>query len=229
LQQNNRASGGEGNGISAAQLHRLIDSNAFGVIASTSSGAIRESNDAFLEMIGYTRRQLQAGEIDWRSLTPSEWRSSDDNAVSEMESTGIVSPYKKEYIHRDGHRVPILLSGARMAGTRDEKICCIVDLSTILVPENECAAAARQPAAGWINPQAALRSARERFGLTNREFEVLNALVNGKTNVQIAADLLIAPATASEHVLHVLRKVGVQNRTQLFAKIFLQDDSQHSG
>jgi DNA-binding NarL/FixJ family response regulator len=50
--------------------------------------------------------------------------------------------------------------------------------------------------------------------LTTREREVLQLLVAGKSNKQIAADLVISERTARTHVSSVLKKVGVSSRTQ---------------
>ncbi|MCA9197438.1 MAG: response regulator transcription factor [Pirellulaceae bacterium] len=50
--------------------------------------------------------------------------------------------------------------------------------------------------------------------LTQRESEVLRQLANGLTNKEIALALEISYETVKEHVQHILRKVGVSDRTQ---------------
>jgi DNA-binding NarL/FixJ family response regulator len=50
--------------------------------------------------------------------------------------------------------------------------------------------------------------------LTQRESEVLRQLAQGKTNKEIALSLGISYETVKEHVQHILRKVGVSDRTQ---------------
>jgi DNA-binding NarL/FixJ family response regulator len=50
--------------------------------------------------------------------------------------------------------------------------------------------------------------------LTRREMEVLTHLVEGHTNKRIADDLHISYETVKEHVQHVLKKIGVTDRTQ---------------
>jgi DNA-binding NarL/FixJ family response regulator len=50
--------------------------------------------------------------------------------------------------------------------------------------------------------------------LTLREGEVLQRLANGLTNKEIALSLGISYETVKEHVQHILRKVGVSDRTQ---------------
>jgi DNA-binding NarL/FixJ family response regulator len=50
--------------------------------------------------------------------------------------------------------------------------------------------------------------------LTKRESEVLKQLAKGFTNKQIADELDISYETVKEHVQHILRKIGVTDRTQ---------------
>ena len=50
--------------------------------------------------------------------------------------------------------------------------------------------------------------------LTQRESEVLRQLAYGLTNKEIALALHISYETVKEHVQHILRKIGVSDRTQ---------------
>lgn len=71
---------------------------------------------------------MEAGELDWRNLTPDEWLWLDDLAIAQLESVGYFESYEKEYLRKDGTRIPILLGGARVIGT-DEQVCYIIDLT----------------------------------------------------------------------------------------------------
>jgi DNA-binding NarL/FixJ family response regulator len=50
--------------------------------------------------------------------------------------------------------------------------------------------------------------------LTVRELEVLPLLVEGKSNVEIAAALFISPRTVKNHIASILGKLGAENRIQ---------------
>lgn len=59
-----------------------------------------------------------------------------------------------------------------------------------------------------------LTAAATEVQLTRRESEVIVKMVEGLTNKQIADSLEISYETVKEHVQHVLRKLGVTDRTQ---------------
>jgi DNA-binding NarL/FixJ family response regulator len=55
------------------------------------------------------------------------------------------------------------------------------------------------------------------FGLTDRQLDVLNLLVQGKPNKVICRELSIAEGTAKSHISAILRALKVKNRTQVSA------------
>jgi len=56
-----------------------------------------------------------------------------------------------------------------------------------------------------------------RFGLTEREREIVVLLAGGRSNPQIAEALFISPKTASVHVSNILGKLGAASRTEAAA------------
>ena len=61
--------------------------------------------------------------------------------------------------------------------------------------------------------QAGRRTDR-RAQLTSRELEVLRLVGEGRSNKEIAAELLISERTARTHVSNILGKLGLSSRTQ---------------
>jgi DNA-binding CsgD family transcriptional regulator/tetratricopeptide (TPR) repeat protein len=57
-------------------------------------------------------------------------------------------------------------------------------------------------------------------GLTGREVEVLRLIAAGRTNDEIAAELILSPNTVRHHVTHILTKTGVENRAGAAAFAF---------
>jgi DNA-binding CsgD family transcriptional regulator len=60
-----------------------------------------------------------------------------------------------------------------------------------------------------------------KYGISNREKEIIHEICKGKTNQQIADDLFISLQTVKDHTYNIFRKVDVKNRVQL-TKIFNQ-------
>lgn len=63
-------------------------------------------------------------------------------------------------------------------------------------------------------PTSVNKNAKNTYGLTDREIEVLALIVEGMGNEQIAKKLVITLSTAKAHVHNILQKLYVENRTQ---------------
>ncbi|HIK18171.1 MAG TPA: PAS domain S-box protein [Leptolyngbyaceae cyanobacterium M33_DOE_097] len=100
---------------SEARFGCLVESNIIGMMVAELSGVILEANDAFLQMVGYTQEELRSGRLRWNEMTPPEFLEVSNQAVQELITTGASSPLEKEYVRKDGSRVPVL-HGAIMTG-----------------------------------------------------------------------------------------------------------------
>ena len=116
-------------GESETRFRLLSDSGILGIFLADLTGRINEANDSFLQMLGYTREDLQAGRLRWDCLTAPEYAHLDAYALEEIQRTGTFTPYEKEYLRREGSRVPVLLAGG-LVGAEGLCIAYIVDLTT---------------------------------------------------------------------------------------------------
>ncbi|MCF4969867.1 PAS domain-containing protein [Nostoc sp. CMAA1605] len=116
---------------SEAKFRRIVESNIVGVYFGDFSGKIYEANNAFLEMLGYTRAELEAGQMYWNVMTPPEYQDLDQQKMQELQIYGACNPFEKEYLHKDGSRVPILLGIAQIEGREDAgyAACFVLNLS----------------------------------------------------------------------------------------------------
>jgi two-component system, chemotaxis family, CheB/CheR fusion protein len=113
---------------SQSRARRLIDANIIGVVISDMDH-IFEANEAFLEIVGYTREDLAARRINWIAMTPPELLPLDMNAIHELKEQGTFTPFEKAYYRKDGRLVPILIGGAVLEKDPLQWVCFILDIS----------------------------------------------------------------------------------------------------
>jgi PAS domain S-box-containing protein len=112
-----------------AKIRRLVEANIIGIFIWNLEGQIIEANEAFLRMVEYSREDLVSGRVRWTDLTPAEWRDRDERAMAEVKATGTVQPFQKEYLRKDGSRVPVLFGAAVFEGSGNEGVAFVLDLS----------------------------------------------------------------------------------------------------
>lgn len=114
---------------SESRFKQLVTSNVVGCMFWDADGTVLDANESFLEMVGYSQADLQAGRLNWRSLTPPEQMTGSDRAIAQMQRFGRADPLEKEYIRKDGNRISILLGGVMLEGHTDRGVSFVVDLS----------------------------------------------------------------------------------------------------
>lgn len=96
-------------------------------------------NRAFETLTGYSVQELHS--IDWFTrLTPSEWREPELSKLDELKKTGRPVRYEKEYIRKDGSRVPVELLahiGREAESGREYSYVFITDLTERKKVESE--------------------------------------------------------------------------------------------
>ncbi|MBR1279840.1 ATP-binding protein [Bradyrhizobium sp. AUGA SZCCT0283] len=165
------------------KIRRLVDANIVGIIIWEVEGRILEANDAFLRMVGYDREDLTAGRLHRTMLTPPEWRDRDARIVAELRRTGTAQPFEKEYLRKDGSRVPVLIAGAMFEEGTSQGVGFVLDLTE------------RRRA------EEALRQSEERFRtLVQFSFDVYweTDAQHRFIHQEFAESLADAPATGSE-------------------------------
>lgn len=91
----------------------IFESDMVGIVASDTSGRIIEANDYFLRMVGYTREEVENGTLSWVQITAPEYLEISHATGEQLDARQKVKPFEKDYIHKDGHRVPALVCLAR--------------------------------------------------------------------------------------------------------------------
>jgi two-component system cell cycle sensor histidine kinase/response regulator CckA len=111
---------------SRARFDRLAESGLVAIAVTDLEGSVKEANDAYLALLGFSREELESGTIRWDTQTPDEWAEADAGAVARLRSHGVAPPWEKELFRKDGTRVSVLVGGAMV----DDAQCIVflVDL-----------------------------------------------------------------------------------------------------
>jgi two-component system, cell cycle sensor histidine kinase and response regulator CckA len=108
---------------------QLAGSKVIAVLFWDSTGNITDASDGFLEMVGHSRADLQAGAVRWVDMTPEECRAADADAVDEIVAHGTHRPYEKQYLRKDGTCVSVLLAAAGLRQSPDGGMTFAIDLT----------------------------------------------------------------------------------------------------
>jgi PAS domain S-box-containing protein len=141
---------------------RITESNMMGLFEWGDAVTISEANDAFLQMLGYSREDLRSGNIGWSEILPPDSQDLAIRLRDELLATGRIRPTRMEYRSRDGKRIPVLAGAARISWEPVKGIGFVLDMSEQRKIEAERAnaeAALRQSLADLEQAQARLQLA----------------------------------------------------------------------
>lgn len=111
------------------QYHRrLFESSPIGLALSRLDGTLVDVNPAFGRIIGQSVAACL--QMNSRAITPPEYAGQDQQQLELLRRTGRYGPYEKEYLHKDGQRVAVRLSGLLLdKGGETYVWSCVEDIS----------------------------------------------------------------------------------------------------
>jgi PAS domain S-box-containing protein len=112
---------------SEGRLRRLFEAGIIGIVTTDAEGRVRSANRTYLELVGYSADDVAAGAIHLPDITPPEYAEPDAAARQQLRTAGLVAAREKEYVRKDGGRVPVLVGGAAIDAS--EYISFVVDLT----------------------------------------------------------------------------------------------------
>ena len=165
-----------------ASLKHLIDSGVVAVVSWDASGRIQEANEYFLEVVGYSREELESGHLTWARLSPS-----DNHAVIEqLKQEGIVRGHERELVRRDGSRAFVRIHSA-LYGDPAKVVSVVVDVSEQKKVESERLVLMEQERLARAEAESAVQSRDDILAIVSHD------LRNPLNIIAMSANLLEAP------------------------------------
>ncbi len=116
--------------VKEERLRTLVEADIVGVLVADQDRII-DANDRLLQILGYTREDLEAGVIRPDQLTPPEWAEVNARAMEQLSATGSCQAFEKEYFTKSGDRVPVLMGSAILDPDRNTFSTIVLDLSEV--------------------------------------------------------------------------------------------------
>ena len=123
--------------ISDLRFRKIFAANFIGIGSADKNGLFNTANDALLNLLGYTRTDLLEGRFRWDLATPPEYAALDAASMAEAVQRGHCTPYEKEYFHKSGRRIPILIGYAWSGEPEQQFLGFVLDLTAQRVAESD--------------------------------------------------------------------------------------------
>ncbi len=118
--------------VNSNRLSNIYNSGIIGLLYTQFDGVITEANDVFLDMIGYSRTDMEQGLISWADMTPPEFAEVSRLAIDQLKERGTCEPFSKEYWRKDGTRVHVLLGSSLLyRGDNAEILTYAIDITNL--------------------------------------------------------------------------------------------------
>jgi len=171
----------------------LSESKALAMGCWRADGKFTAANEAFLGLIDCSQEEVLTGKVGWPDLTPPEYAALDNVALQEIRSRGVCSPFEKEYVRKDGSRVPVLIvATAYSTETSDAGAFYVVDLSK----RKKCSL-------------DELAATTEIGAMTDRQRLICFLLSVGESEKHIAATLDVGLRTVENDKYHVAKQLTI--------------------
>jgi PAS domain S-box-containing protein len=109
-------------------LRAALSAGLVGVAVADTSRVL-EANPEYLRVLGGSEDELERGELSWLRLTAPESMPAESRAIAELRASGSTPAYEKDYVRRDGTRVPVLVRRALVRDDPLQLISLVIDRS----------------------------------------------------------------------------------------------------
>ncbi|GAA4430802.1 PAS domain-containing hybrid sensor histidine kinase/response regulator [Bremerella cremea] len=114
-----------------ARWRKFTSSNIIGVGLADADGSWIEVNGELLRILHCTEDEWKEEGLSWYEMTPPEYRIRDIEGIATADNEGACPAYDKEYIAKDGSRVPVTLGYTPVEDRTGQYICFVLDRSQL--------------------------------------------------------------------------------------------------
>lgn len=112
-----------------SSYEKLVNSNIIGMGIIDLYGNLLEVNNALVDMLGYPKEELLLSDIR-KQLIPKDFANPDSEAFKQITEKGVMEPTETELNHKNGHKVPVMISGVVIDEDTDRFLCLVVNLTS---------------------------------------------------------------------------------------------------
>jgi hemerythrin-like metal-binding protein/PAS domain S-box-containing protein len=103
----------------------LFNASPVGLALCLRDGALVDVNPAFLEIIGYSREEAMG--LNYWELALREYAEAERLQLEQLDRSGACGPYEKEFAHRCGHRVAVMVNSLLISQKGSEYVFSAVE------------------------------------------------------------------------------------------------------
>ena len=115
--------------LSESRLRHVMNSAFIGIVQGDSSDRLREVNDTFLALSGYSRATLLSGAVGWSDLISGDIFLLMENMHREFAQDEKIPPFERSLFCKDGRELPVMIGLSKMEGELNEWVAFIFDLT----------------------------------------------------------------------------------------------------
>ena len=113
----------------------LFENSSIGLLLCKMDGTFIDVNQSLVNIIGYTIDEAKA--LTYWDVTPKDYAEQEELQLESLNTIKRYGPYEKEYLHKDGHRVPVRLSGRLIEQNGESLIWSSIEDITAEVAANQ--------------------------------------------------------------------------------------------
>ncbi|MCM8539726.1 MAG: PAS domain-containing sensor histidine kinase [Lentisphaeraceae bacterium] len=119
------------------EISQMFSFGLIGYIKSTLDGEVLEADDYYLNLIGYTREELDSGQVKWDAITPENILKKEQELLKNILVEKKKGPYEKQYIHKSGRKIDVLIGVSLIDENQGICSCYVLDITQLKDKERE--------------------------------------------------------------------------------------------